>query len=163
MSMKSSAGVHRNKIRRCFYPRFPHAPHRLEITGIAALGSRAELVPRVLTAALLGVQQILDRNRWVRGAVASLLTVDMTSAAPRHVLRTLLRAIDTNITSVTGNTTWRRYALDEFRRVPANAPDAASRLQQAEDYAFLLTSVREFKVCARPAQTALGGSPRQGN
>lgn len=80
----------------------------------------------------------------------------MSAAEARQVLRTLLRAIDRNITGITGNKQWREFARLEFRRGTALA-DAAERqavLQVAKDYAFLITSVRYHKVRPIPRRRA---------
>ena len=71
------------------------------------------------------------------------------AAEARAVYRLLLRAVDRNITSATGNTAWRQQVAAEFRRGAGAAADpaaAAAALQLARDYAFLITSVREHKV-----------------
>ena len=72
----------------------------------------------------------------------------MSAAEARQVLRTLLRAVDRNITGITGNRQWREFAVAEFRRGAALADPAERQaaLQAAKDYAFLITSVREHKV-----------------
>ena len=72
----------------------------------------------------------------------------MSAAEARQVLRALLRAVDRSITSATGNRQWRDFVIAEFRR-GAQLTDPAERklaLRAAEDYAFLITSVREHKV-----------------
>ena len=83
----------------------------------------------------------------------------MTAGDARQVLRALLRAVDRSVTSVRGDQQWRRFVLQEFRRWEAE-PDGerrAAALHQARDYAFLITSVREHQVGARPHGAAQGG------
>ena len=72
----------------------------------------------------------------------------MSAAEARQVLRALLRAVDRNITSATGNTQWREFVIAEFRRGAAQGDSAerAAALQEARDYTFLIESVREHKV-----------------
>jgi hypothetical protein len=72
----------------------------------------------------------------------------MAAAEARQVLRTLLRAVDRNITSASGNRQWRDFVLAEARRweqLGGNA-DRQMALQQARDYAFLINSVRDHKA-----------------
>ncbi len=72
----------------------------------------------------------------------------MPAAEARQVLRALLRAVDRNITSATGNKQWREFVIAEFRR-GAQHQDPAERqfaLQQAKDYAFIIEGIREHKV-----------------
>jgi hypothetical protein len=72
----------------------------------------------------------------------------MSAAEARQVLRALLRAVDRNITSATGNRQWRDFVIAEFRR-GVQREDPAERqfaLQQAKDYAYLIEGVREHKV-----------------
>jgi hypothetical protein len=68
----------------------------------------------------------------------------------RLVFRRLLRAVDRNITSVSGNRTWRAFVIEEFRKgsTGSDVQEITSRLQEARDYAFLLESIREHKVGA---------------
>jgi len=83
----------------------------------------------------------------------------MSAAEARQVLRSLLRAVDRNITSATGNTQWRQFVLAEFRHAEALG-DPAEReraLQDAKDYALLIDSVREHKVGAGRGASGLGG------
>lgn len=75
----------------------------------------------------------------------------MSAAEARAVLRSLLRAVDRNITSATGNRHWRDFVIAEFRRGEAlgSSDERQAALQDARDYAVLVDSVREHKV--RPA------------
>lgn len=66
-------------------------------------------------------------------------------ARARSVLRQLIRSIDRNVTSATGNTLWRQAAIEEFRQ-GTDPSSLEERLRLAQDYAFLLDSVREHKV-----------------
>lgn len=65
-----------------------------------------------------------------------------------HVYRQLLRAVDRNITSVTGNPRWREFVAVEFRKHRGEADPARVRalLAAAKDYAFLIDGVREHKA-----------------
>ena len=74
--------------------------------------------------------------------------IDKTMAEARAALRLLVRAVDANVTSVTGNPVWRQAVFDEFRRHAGQTDGAtAARLtQEARDIAFYLDSVREHKV-----------------
>ena len=72
-------------------------------------------------------------------------------AEARAAYRAVLRAVDRNVTAVTGSTQWRDHIAAAFRRQAAEgdaaaAAAAAAGLQQAKDYAFLLNSIREQKV-----------------
>ncbi len=69
----------------------------------------------------------------------------------RHVYRSLLRAVDQNITSATGNALWRNFVASEFRKHKGESDTTTvqERLQEAKDYAFLIDSVREHKVGRR--------------
>ena len=72
----------------------------------------------------------------------------MSAAEARQVLRSLLRAVDRNITSATGSKQWREFVIAQFRRGAAQG-DSADRevaLQEARDYVFLIESVREHKA-----------------
>ena len=62
--------------------------------------------------------------------------------------RSLLRAVDRNISSATGSTLWRSFVASEFRkhRGESDPTRVQERLQEAKDYAFLIDSVREHKV-----------------
>ena len=82
----------------------------------------------------------------------------MTAVEARQVLRTLLRAVDRNITAATGNRQWRDFVVAEFRRGAElkSLEERGAALQQAKDYAFLVTSVHQHKVnvCAAPGWTS---------
>lgn len=69
-------------------------------------------------------------------------------AEARAALRHLVRAVDANLTSKTGNKVWRETVFQEFRRHAgqADAAAAATLMQEARDVAFYLNSVREHKV-----------------
>lgn len=77
----------------------------------------------------------------------------MAAAAPeaRHVLRALLRAIDTRITKVAGNRQWRNHVLSEFRRNAALSDPAAvaAELRKAQEYASLVNNIAHYKVRSR--------------
>mmetsp|Transcript_30636 Transcript_30636/g.99604 ORF Transcript_30636/g.99604 Transcript_30636/m.99604 type:complete len:102 (+) Transcript_30636:49-354(+) len=62
-------------------------------------------------------------------------------ASVRAAYRSALRAVDTHVTAVSGNGVFRDYVRAAFR----GDADAARRLQDAEDYAFLVNSVHEHK------------------
>lgn len=81
----------------------------------------------------------------------------MSAAEARQVLRTLLRAVNRNITSATGNRTWRDFVIAEFRRGGAlgSSDEQRAALQEARDYAVLIESVHGYKVGANC--TAQGG------
>ncbi|KAL4854270.1 hypothetical protein ACK3TF_004963 [Chlorella vulgaris] len=66
----------------------------------------------------------------------------MAAAEARQVLRALLRAVDRNITSASGNRQWRDFVLAEARRWEqlGGSADRQMALQQARDYAFLINS-----------------------
>ncbi len=70
-------------------------------------------------------------------------------AEARAALRHLVRAVNANLTSQTGNTVWRQAVFEEFRRHAGetDATRAARLTQEAHDVAFHLNSVREHKVC----------------
>lgn len=65
-----------------------------------------------------------------------------------QVYRTLLRAINRNITSVTGNREWYIFARDEFRRhhKASDEKERAELLQLATDYAFMINGVKDHTV-----------------
>lgn len=67
-------------------------------------------------------------------------------AEARATYRALLRAIDRNITRVSGNSLWAQYAKEESCRPVTDKGDLACRLQKARDYIFLLESIRRHKV-----------------
>ena len=64
-----------------------------------------------------------------------------------QVFRILLKAIDRNITRHNDNTQWRRFAIEEFRKNATLADDNEINklLDTAQEYAFLIDSVREHK------------------
>ncbi|GAQ89008.1 hypothetical protein KFL_004790020 [Klebsormidium nitens] len=61
-------------------------------------------------------------------------------AAYRHILRT----VDSHITSVNNNQQWKDHIRTLFRAGASepNATEAAKKIELAEDYAFLVESVR---------------------
>jgi Complex 1 protein (LYR family) len=65
-----------------------------------------------------------------------------------QVYRTLLRAINKNITGATGNKQWYAFATEEFRRhrTAADEKERAELLQLARDYAFMINGVRDHTV-----------------
>ncbi|GBG77450.1 hypothetical protein CBR_g23899 [Chara braunii] len=68
----------------------------------------------------------------------------------RHAVRQLLRAIDQNITKVTGNRLWRERVIAMSRNSVSGEDSVTTaneeeRVALAKDYAFLLNSVREHK------------------
>ncbi|PRW50770.1 hypothetical protein C2E21_5640 [Chlorella sorokiniana] len=71
----------------------------------------------------------------------------MSGAEAKQVLRSLLRAVDRNITSATGSKQWREFVIAQFRRGAAqdDSADRQAALQEARDYVFLIESVREHK------------------
>ena len=75
----------------------------------------------------------------------------MTHAARgRAAYRRLLRAVDTHITAVGGNTTWREAVRDRFRAAAGDRDTAAveEAVRRAEDLAFLVNSVNDHKARA---------------
>ncbi|KAG7667396.1 hypothetical protein Ndes2526B_g04083 [Nannochloris sp. 'desiccata'] len=62
-----------------------------------------------------------------------------------QVYRTLLRAINRNVTHVTGNRQWYIFAKDEFRRHRTASEDKerAELLRLAKDYAFMINGVKD--------------------
>lgn len=65
-----------------------------------------------------------------------------------QVYRTLLRAIQRNITHANGNKQWYIFAKEEFRR-HRTAPEDGERaelLQLARDYAFMINGVKNHTV-----------------
>lgn len=66
----------------------------------------------------------------------------------RQALRRVLRAVDQHLTSVNGNKQWRNHILKEFRRASAtDSPELQrQKLQEANDYAHLVSSVQEHRV-----------------
>ena len=67
----------------------------------------------------------------------------------RAAYRQLLRVIGRHISAVEKNP-WKQYARSQFRLSAAKADPAQARgqLQLAQDYALLVSSVQEHKVCA---------------
>ena len=66
---------------------------------------------------------------------------------PKHVVRSLLRAIRKHVTSVSGNPQWRDYAVSQCRiAVEADAVPASQRLRVAENLAFLINNVHLHNV-----------------
>jgi len=69
------------------------------------------------------------------------------AARGRAAYRRLLRAVDTHITAVGGNTTWRDAVRHRFREARSDAgPAVETALRRAEDLAFMVNSVNEHKV-----------------
>lgn len=68
-------------------------------------------------------------------------------AEARQTLRQLLRTVDQHLTRVNDNKLWRNHVIKLFRN--AKGPDSQKQqqlLQQARDYAYLVTSVQEHRV-----------------
>jgi hypothetical protein len=65
-----------------------------------------------------------------------------------QVYRTLLRAINRNITTTTGNRQWYVFATEEFRKHSKASDDKerAELLQLARDYAFMINGVKDHTV-----------------
>ncbi len=72
-------------------------------------------------------------------------------AEARSALRQLVRSINANITSKTGNPVWRKAVFEEFRRHSGEVDAGVTALlvQEARDVAFYLESVRKHKVVLR--------------
>ena len=72
----------------------------------------------------------------------------MSATEARAVLRALLRAVDRNVTSASGNRQWREFVLAQWRANAASSNEAerSAALQEAKDYALLIDSIREHKV-----------------
>ena len=66
----------------------------------------------------------------------------------RQALRKILRAVDQHLTSVNGNKQWRNHVIKEFRSVASTSNPASQKqkLQEAQDYAYLVNSVQEHRV-----------------
>ena len=64
------------------------------------------------------------------------------------VYRALLKGINRNITSITGNRQWLVFAKEAFRRHRAvsDQEDQKELLQLAKDYVFMIDGVRDHKV-----------------
>lgn len=75
----------------------------------------------------------------------------------RAAYRRLLRAVDTHITAVGGNTMWRDAVRQRFRaaRTQEGGPGVEAALRRAEDLAFLVNSVNEHKVRLTPVQETI--------
>jgi hypothetical protein len=65
----------------------------------------------------------------------------------KQVLRTLLRAIDKNITQVSNNRTWHDYVVSKFRegRSLADPEAIKAQLQLAKDYAAYISNISNHK------------------
>ena len=75
----------------------------------------------------------------------------MTHAArSRAAYRRLLRAVDTHITAVGGNATWREAVQHRFRAAAGDRDTALAEeaVRRAEDLAFLVNSVNNHKARA---------------
>lgn len=62
----------------------------------------------------------------------------------------LLKAVDQNLTHVSGNTQWREHVAAAFRR-NANLKDPACiqrELQLARDYQLYVSNIADHQVCA---------------
>lgn len=70
------------------------------------------------------------------------------SMAARAAYRHLLRTVDSHVTSVNNNQQWKDHIRTLFRAgaFEGDAADAAKKVELAEDYAFLVESVRLQKV-----------------
>jgi hypothetical protein len=71
----------------------------------------------------------------------------MTKERSIQVYRLLLKAIDRNITRHNANTQWRRFAIEEFRKnaILSEHNKLDNLVDTAQDYAFLIDSIREHK------------------
>ena len=89
----------------------------------------------------------------------------MAAAAAEAVVvyRSLLKAIQRNLTTITGNRTWLEFAKEEFRqhRAAASADQAQDLLQLAKDYTMMIDGVREHRVSLFGGKlvVALGRTP----
>jgi hypothetical protein len=65
----------------------------------------------------------------------------------KHVLRTLLRAVDKNVTAVAHNKSWRDYIITKFRenRQSTDTDRIARELQLCKDYAKYVTNIATHK------------------
>jgi hypothetical protein len=74
--------------------------------------------------------------------------MECTAAGMRSVLRGLLRAVDTHITSVAQNKQWRVYVLQEARRLEAEGDTAAvsQSVQLAKEYTDLINGIAHHRV-----------------
>lgn len=69
-------------------------------------------------------------------------------AAPLHVYRSLLKAVDKHLTSIAGNKQWREYVQQEFR-ANANLKNSVVVSQQlglAVDYCTMINNIAHHKV-----------------
>jgi Complex1_LYR-like len=67
--------------------------------------------------------------------------------AAKQVYRALQRAIKSNVTKVSGNTTWQEYVRSRFR-ANIHGSDEATRikeLQLAKDYIFLVDNIAHHR------------------
>lgn len=66
----------------------------------------------------------------------------------RAVLRQLIRTVDRNLTSQSGNDVWKQAVYQEFRHHAGESdPERATQLiQEAADFVFHIESVRAHKV-----------------
>lgn len=74
----------------------------------------------------------------------------MTTSTLPHALsvyRTLLRAINKNITSASGNRAWIEHARQQFEASRHNGDHDHQALQKAMEYASLINAVKHHKVC----------------
>lgn len=62
----------------------------------------------------------------------------------RHVVRSLLKAVHKNVTSVSGSGQWTQHLVEQAR-APA---EAAERLVLAQDITFLINNISHHKVRA---------------
>ena len=71
-------------------------------------------------------------------------------AKARHALRSVLRVVDQHLTKVNNNKFWRNHVIQQFRQAAKSDPaEQQQLLQQAKDYAYLVTSVQEHRVSTR--------------
>lgn len=65
----------------------------------------------------------------------------------RHALRSVLRVVNQHLTKVNNNKLWRDHIIQQFRQAAKSDPaEQQQMLQQAKDYAYLVTSVQEHRV-----------------
>ena len=81
------------------------------------------------------------------------------AARSRAAYRRLLRAVDTHITAVGGNTTWREAVRHRFRAATGDRGTAVveEAVRRAEDLAFLVNSVNNHKARAPVVEPRVSG------
>lgn len=92
------------------------------------------------------VIEVIPKPASVTFQLESIIFLVMAEAL--QVYRTLLRAINRNVTHVTGNRQWYIFAKDEFRRHRTASEDKerAELLRLAKDYAFMINGVKDHTV-----------------